>query len=75
MSQLHVEVGHSTLVGLRSRNEDYVSAATPEGDELAAKGVLIAIADGVGGHAQGREAAEYAVRNLLTDYYATPQVF
>lgn len=75
MSQLHVEVGHSTLLGLRSRNEDYVSAATPEGDELAAKGVLIAIADGVGGHAQGREAAEYAVRNLLTDYYATPETW
>jgi serine/threonine protein phosphatase PrpC len=29
------------------------------------------VADGVGGHANGREAAEYTVRGLLSDYYAT----
>ncbi len=43
----------------------------PEGDERAAKGVLLAIADGVGGHAHGREAAEYSVRSLLADYFST----
>lgn len=75
MSRLQIDVAHSTLVGLRSRNEDYVGAATPEGDELDAKGMLLAVADGVGGHAQGREAAEYAVRNLLNDYFATPDTW
>lgn len=75
MSKLQVDVAHSTLVGLRNRNEDYVGAATPEGDELDAKGMLLAVADGVGGHAQGREAAEYAVRNLLNDYFATPDTW
>lgn len=75
MSSLQVDVAHSTLAGRRSRNEDYVGAATPEGDELDAKGMLLAVADGVGGHAQGREAAEYAVRNLLNDYFATPDTW
>ncbi|MFZ2628983.1 MAG: protein kinase [Rugosibacter sp.] len=75
MSALQVDIAHSTLTGLRSRNEDYVGAATPEGDELDAKGMLLAVADGVGGHAQGREAAEYAVRNLLNDYFATPDTW
>jgi serine/threonine protein phosphatase PrpC len=33
------------------------------------------VADGVGGHANGREAAEYTVRGLLSDYYATPDTW
>lgn len=75
MNALQVDIAHSTLSGLRSRNEDYVGAATPEGSEFDAKGMLLAVADGVGGHAKGREAAEYAVRNLLNDYYATPDTW
>lgn len=75
MNDLQVVIAHSTLTGLRARNEDYVGAVAPEGDELATKGILLAVADGVGGHAQGREAAEYAVRNLLGDYYATPETW
>lgn len=75
MNGLQVDIAHSTLTGLRSRNEDYVGAVAPEGGELATKGMLLAVADGVGGHAQGREAAEYAVRNLLGDYYATPETW
>lgn len=48
---------------------------TPEGPELSTKGVIAAIADGVSGNEGGREASEYAVRGLLTDYYATPDTW
>ncbi len=72
---LSVRLGHATEQGLRSRNEDFVGAATPEGVELEAKGLMLAVADGVGGHANGREAAEYTVRGLLADYYATPDTW
>ncbi|RTL28468.1 MAG: serine/threonine-protein phosphatase, partial [Rhodocyclaceae bacterium] len=68
---LEVELGHATRPGPRPANEDFVAAAMPEGAERAAKGVLLAIADGVGGHAHGREAAEYTVRSLLADYFST----
>ena len=68
---LEVELGHATKPGPRPANEDFVAAAMPEGAERAAKGVLLAIADGVGGHAHGREAAEYTVRSLLADYFST----
>ncbi len=66
-----IRLGHASAQGPRARNEDFVGAATPEGAELAAKGLLLAIADGVGGHAHGREAAEYTVRSLLADYFST----
>ena len=75
MHALQVSLGHASQQGPRPRNEDFVGAATPEGEELAAKGVLLAVADGVGGHAHGREAAEQTVRSLLADYYATPQTW
>src|SRR5437660_860688 len=72
---LNVTVGHSSVTGPRPRNEDFCGAVTPEAAELANKGLLAAVADGVGGHAAGREAAEYTVRGLLADYYATPDTW
>ncbi len=48
---------------------------TPQGTELENKGLIAAVADGIGGHKGGREAAEYTVRGLLSDYYATPDTW
>lgn len=72
---LKVAVGYSSLTGPRERNEDYCGVATPAGQELENKGILAAVADGIGGHRGGREAAEYTVRGLLADYYATPDTW
>lgn len=71
MVRLQTSIGHSSLIGPRLRNEDFVGFVTPEGIELDTKGVVAALADGVSGAAAGREAAEYTVRGLLSDYYAT----
>ena len=72
---LDVALGYSSLTGPRPRNEDYYGYTTPEGAELENKGLLAAVADGVGGHARGREASEFTVRGLLSDYYATPDTW
>ncbi len=72
---LEFAVGHATRTGKRERNEDFVGAVTPGADELAARGALLAVADGVSGAGAGREAAEYTVRGLLADYYATPETW
>ncbi|MDQ2693806.1 MAG: serine/threonine-protein phosphatase, partial [Pseudomonadota bacterium] len=72
---LSVVASHATAAGKRPANEDFVGLVTPVGAELARKGVIAAIADGVSGHVGGREAAEYTVRGLLTDYYATPDAW
>jgi protein phosphatase len=74
-TMLAVTLGHASLTGPRPRNEDFCGAATPEGAELDAKGIVAAVADGVGGHANGREASEHTVRGLLSDYYATPETW
>jgi serine/threonine protein phosphatase PrpC len=72
---LEFAVGHATRTGKRERNEDFCGAVTPEADELAARGALMAVADGVSGEGAGREASEYTVRGLLADYYATPETW
>ena len=72
---LRVDLGHASQAGPRPRNEDYAAGVTPAGEELESKGILAAVADGVGGHANGREASEYCVRSLLADYYATPDTW
>jgi len=72
---LEFSVGYATQAGKRERNEDFCGVVTPEGAELAARGALLAVADGVSGNGEGREAAEYAVRGLLADYYATPETW
>lgn len=72
---LSVNVGHATRAGMRERNEDFVGMVTPDEPELSTKGLVAAIADGVSGNHGGREASEYTVRGLLTDYYATPDTW
>ena len=72
---LQIIIGQATESGARERNEDFCGAVTPEAEQLASKGVLLALADGVGGNAGGREAAEMTVRGVLTDYYATPDTW
>ncbi|PWF55693.1 bifunctional protein-serine/threonine kinase/phosphatase [Massilia glaciei] len=72
---LTITAGHATRCGKRERNEDFVGMVTPDEPERSAKGVLAAVADGVSGNDGGREASEYTVRGLLSDYYATPDTW
>jgi serine/threonine protein phosphatase PrpC len=72
---LSISIGHATRAGQRECNEDFVGMVTPNEPELSTKGLIAAIADGVSGNDGGREASEYTVRGLLTDYYATPDTW
>jgi protein phosphatase len=72
---LKVSIGQATAAGPRDRNEDYCGVVTPQHGQLATKGMLLAVADGVSGNAGGLEAAEMTVRGVLSDYYATPDTW
>ncbi len=68
---LKLAAGYATRAGQRTANEDFVGMVMPDEPELSSKGFLAAVADGVSGNDGGREASEYTVRGLLSDYYAT----
>ncbi|HKY02981.1 MAG TPA: bifunctional protein-serine/threonine kinase/phosphatase [Burkholderiales bacterium] len=72
---LQISIGHLSAVGPRERNEDFCGFVTPTASALATKGVLLALADGVSMSRGGREAAEFSVRGVLSDYYATPETW
>ena len=72
---LQITVGQATHIGSREENEDYAGCVTPEASVAQVKGALLAVADGVGGGAAGREASEFTVRGVLSDYYATPDTW
>src|SRR3990167_9120966 len=73
---LTLEFGYAPATGPRGGNEDFGGFFEPAAPQLAAtKGRLAVVADGVSGGTHGREAAESSVRNLLADYYATPDTW
>jgi serine/threonine protein phosphatase PrpC len=72
---LTLQFGYASETGPRERNEDYGGYVMPDDALAATKGVLAVVADGVSGGHHGREAAESAVRTLLTDFYATPDTW
>ena len=75
MNGLRISLGMHSTAGRRQGNEDFLGCVTPEGEALQAKGVALAVADGVGiGHG-GRAVAESAVKNFLADYYTTPDTW
>ena len=70
---LEVRLGFSSQMGKRPRNEDYCAALVGSPGQIAARGIVAVVADGVGGHKGGREAAETAVRGFIEGYSALPE--
>jgi serine/threonine protein phosphatase PrpC len=72
---LTLSLGTSSLIGPKPRNEDALACVTPEPAELAGKGALVVLADGVSACADGRLAAQSSVSAVVADYYATPETW
>ena len=69
---MRVAVGAATDTGtVREENEDSVFVADPEGELAQRHGVLLAVADGMGGYQRGEVAAQIAVDTLREDYYGS----
>ncbi len=71
--ELQTRIGFLSEQGRRDANEDYVASYTGDARQRAMKGIVAAVADGVGGTSGGRQAAEVAVRGFLDGYYGLPE--
>lgn len=71
-AQLNVTAVQRSEAGIKPRNEDSIAIHIPQGAQLTAKGIVVAIADGVSAAEAGREASEIAVKGFVSDYYSTP---
>ncbi|WP_375195397.1 protein kinase [Sphingobium sp.] len=70
--RLRVVAGHASEQGARPDNQDFVGIYAATESERARHGLIAALADGVGGAAGGRIAAELAVRALIEGLYDQP---
>ncbi len=68
-----IRAGQVSLAGARECNADACTIHIPRHrSELFYKGIVAAIADGIGASEAGREAAEHCVLGFIADYYGTP---
>lgn len=70
--RLRLSIGQASMAGRKPVNQDFHGAALPDGPARQLKGVALAVADGISTSPVSGEAAETAVKSLLTDYYTTP---
>ncbi|OCC25680.1 serine/threonine protein kinase [Croceicoccus estronivorus] len=70
-NRLAITLGHYSSAGAKLENQDFHGALQPEGADLAAKGIVLCLADGISTSALGATAAETAVKTFLSDYYCT----
>jgi serine/threonine protein phosphatase PrpC len=71
--RLKVSLGQHTERGRKETNQDFHGAWIPQEPLLGAKGIAIALADGISSSSVSREASEAAVRGFLESYYDTSQ--
>lgn len=73
MDELTVRVGAATDTGpVREQNEDAVLISEPDAQLLESNGLLLAVADGMGGYQRGEVASRIAVETLKEIYYESP---
>ena len=70
-AQLQVTIGQYSDKGRKATNQDFHGACLPREPALNAKGIVLAIADGISSSEVSHVASQAAVRSLLEDYYCT----
>jgi hypothetical protein len=68
---LRVTLGQHSLAKAGAVNQDFHGAMLPEGALRMSKGIVVALADGIGSSRVSQVASAAAVRGFLDDYYAT----
>lgn len=72
---MKVRIGQHSEPGRKPLNQDFYGATSPEEPLLSAKGVAVALADGISSSDVSHIAAEFAVAGFLDDYYCTSEAW
>lgn len=70
---LEVELGQYSTAGRKERNQDFYGAMLPNEPLRTAKGIAVAVADGISSSEVGHVAAHACVVGFLEDYFCTPE--
>lgn len=73
--QLQVTVGQCSDKGRKASNQDFHGVFMPAEPQLSAKGIAIALADGISSSEVSHIASESAVTSFLQDYYCTSEAW
>lgn len=68
---LQVAVGQYSDKGRKELNQDFHGVCIPREPQLSAKGIAVALADGISSSQVSQEAAQSAVTGFMEDYYCT----
>ena len=72
---LKISLGQHSEKGRKAVNQDFHGACLPREPLLSAKGIAIALADGISSSEVSQEAAQSAVGGFLEDYYCTAEAW
>ena len=70
-TELAISLGQHSDKGRKETNQDFHGAYIPGEPQLTAKGIAVALADGVSSSNVSQIASEAAVKGFLEDYYCT----
>ncbi len=71
LPRLKISLGQHSDRGPKEINQDFHGACIPDEPQLTAKGIAVALADGVSSSNVSQVASEAAVKGFLEDYYCT----
>jgi serine/threonine protein phosphatase PrpC len=70
---LGVSIGSATNKGIKSINQDFMGSVVPDEPLLSAKGIVLAMADGISSSQVSQMASQTAISSFLDDYYCTSE--
>jgi serine/threonine protein phosphatase PrpC/tRNA A-37 threonylcarbamoyl transferase component Bud32 len=72
---LTVKIGQYSHKGRKAINQDAINAFIPETPELNAKGIAVALADGISSSNVSQDASNAVVMGFIEDYYSTSEAW
>lgn len=73
--ELEVSLGQHSACGRKAVNQDFHGACVPAPPQRRSKGIVLALADGIGSSDVSQDASSAAVRSALEDYYCTSEAW